>query len=351
MPVTMRDVARRAGVSVKTVSNVVNGYPFIRESTRDRVLEAIDVLGYQLNLRARNLRSGRTGIIALAVPELSLPYFAELADAVINAAEKHGLTVLIEQTNAVRERELTALSSARAHLVDGLLFSPLALGPADASQLGSTAVPTVLLGERIFHGPVDHVVIDNVNGSRAATEHLISTGRRRIAVIGTHPGEEVGTAAIRYDAYAAAMRAAGLRPLRSLAAPAGLWHRDTGAAAMMRLLRSGRRIDAVFALNDTLALGALRVLVRSGVRVPDDVALVGFDDIEEARYSTPTLTSVNPGRGEIARTAVDLLVERMAGGAGAQEEIVAPYRLNVRESTLGESTPASLGPDPTAAGF
>jgi DNA-binding LacI/PurR family transcriptional regulator len=334
MAVTMRDVARRAGVSAKTVSNVVNGYPYIRAATRDRVLEAIDALGYQMNINARNLRSGRTGIVALAVPELSLPYFAELADAVIRAAEKHGLTVLIEQTSAVRERELAVLSSARAHLVDGLLFSPLALGPGDAAQL-NTALPTVLLGERIFHGPVDHVVIDNVNGSRAATEHLISTGRRRIAVVGTHPGEEVGTAAIRYNAYLAALRDAGIRPLRSLAAPAGLWHRDTGAEAMTRLLRSRTRFDAVFALNDTLALGALRVLVRYGVRVPDDIAVVGFDDIEEARYSNPSLTSVNPCRNDIASAAVDLLIARMEGAASTQEEVVAPYRLNVRESTVG----------------
>jgi DNA-binding LacI/PurR family transcriptional regulator len=334
MPVTMRDVARRAGVSVKTVSNVVNGYPYIRESTRSKVLEALDALGYQMNISARNLRSGRTGIIALAVPELSLPYFAELADAVIRAAEEHGLTVLIEQTNAVRDRELTVLSTARAHLVDGLLFSPLALGPADAGHL-HTPIPTVLLGERIFHGPVDHVVIDNVNGSRAATEHLIATGRRRIAVIGTHPGEELGTATIRYDAYLSAMRDAGMRPLKTLAAPAGLWHRDTGAAAMTRLLHSGTRLDAVFALNDTLALGALRVLVRHGVRVPDDVAIAGFDDIEEARYSTPTLTSVDPGREQIARMAVDLLVERMSGSGTEHKEVVAPYRLRVRESTTG----------------
>jgi DNA-binding LacI/PurR family transcriptional regulator len=334
MPVTMRDVARRAGVSAKTVSNVVNSYPFISETTRNKVLEAIDALGYQMNINARNLRSGRTGIIALAVPELSLPYFAELADAVINAAAKHGLTVLIEQTNAVREQELTVLSSARAHLVDGLLFSPLALGPDDAAQL-NTAFPTVLLGERIFRSPVDHVVIDNVNGSRAATEHLISAGRRRIAVIGVHPGEEVGTAAIRYNAHTAAMRDAGIRSLRSLAAPAGLWHRDTGAEAMTRLLKSKTKFDAVFALNDTLALGALRVLFRHGVRVPDDVAVVGFDDIEEARYSIPTLTSVNPCRVDIARTAVDLLTARMAGDSSSREEIVAPFRLNVRESTTG----------------
>ncbi|WP_112237702.1 LacI family DNA-binding transcriptional regulator [Kribbella monticola] len=334
MAVTMRDVARHAGVSPKTVSNVLSGYPYIREATRSKVLESVDALGYQLNVLARNLRSGRTGIIGLAVPELSLPYFAELADAVIEAADQRGLTVMIEQTGARRERELTVLSSERGKLVDGLLFSPLALGPEDVDQL-RTSTPVVLLGERIFHGPVDHVVIDNVAGTQAAVEHLIASGRRRIAVIGTHPGEAVGTAAIRYGAYLSTLAAAGIRPVKKLAVPAGLWHRSNGAAAMEQLLSTGSKFDAVLCLNDTLALGALRVLTRHGLRVPDDVAVVGFDDIDEAQYSTPTLTSIDPGRTEIAAAAVDLLVARMSGDTSAYREIVAQYALNVRESTAG----------------
>jgi DNA-binding LacI/PurR family transcriptional regulator len=305
----MRDVATHAGVSPKTVSNVMNGYPYIREATRVKVLASIDALGYQMNISARNLKSGRTGIIGLAVPELSLPYFAELADAVINAAEEHGLTVMIEQTGAVRERELTALARPRGHLVDGLLFSPLGLGPDDVEQL-RTPTPMVLLGERIFHGPVDHVMIDNVTGTRAAVQHLLELGRRRIAVIGTHPGEVVGP-----------------------------WHRSTGAEAMEQLLASGAKFDAVLGLNDTLALGAIRVLARHGIRIPDDVAVAGFDDIDEASYSTPTLTTVDPGRGQIARTAVELLVERMGGDDSEHREIVAPYELHVRESTAGASVP------------
>src|SRR5919109_702630 len=172
MAVTMRDVARHAGVSPKTVSNVMNGYPYIREATRTKVLASIDALGYQMNISARNLKSGRTGIIGLAVPELSLPYFAELAEAVLEAATEHGLTVLIEQTGADRDHELTVLSAARGLLVDGLLFSPLALGPDDAEFL-RTSTPMVLLGERIFHGPVDHVMIDNVTGTQAAVRHLL----------------------------------------------------------------------------------------------------------------------------------------------------------------------------------
>ncbi|MFC5264944.1 LacI family DNA-binding transcriptional regulator [Kribbella qitaiheensis] len=334
MAVTMRDVALHAGVSPKTVSNVMNGYPYIREATRLKVLASIDALGYQMNLSARNLKSGRTGIIGLAVPELSLPYFAELADAVIDAAEEHGLTVMIEQTGADRQRELAALARPRGHLVDGLLFSPLGLGHDDAEHL-RVSTPMVLLGERIFHGPVDHVMIDNVTGTRAAVQHLIELGRRRIAVIGTHPGEVVGTAVIRYDAAASAMTEAGLEPLPQLAVPAGPWHRADGAAAMENLLATGEKFDAVLGLNDTLALGAIRVLAKHGIRIPDDVAVVGFDDIDEAQYSTPTLTTVDPGRAQIATTAVELLVDRMNGDDSDHREIVAPYELHRRESTLG----------------
>jgi DNA-binding LacI/PurR family transcriptional regulator len=334
MAVTMRDVARAAGVSPKTVSNVMNGYPYIREETRTRVLAAIESLGYRMNISARNLKSGRTGIIGLAVPELSLPYFGELADQVIVAADEHGLTVMIEQTGADRDRELTVLSRPRGHLVDGLLYSPLGLGQEDIGQLKSNT-PMVLLGERIFHSPVDHVMIDNIPATKAAVEHLLAIGRRRIAVLGTHPGEKVGTAAIRYDAYAEALTEHGLPVPAELAFTAGRWHRSTGAEATEQLLASGLKFDAILALNDTLALGALRVLSQHGIRVPDDVAVAGFDNIDEASYSTPSLTTVDPGRAQIARTAVELLVQRMAGDDSEHQEIAAPYALHTRESTLG----------------
>ncbi|TDW98187.1 LacI family DNA-binding transcriptional regulator [Kribbella sp. VKM Ac-2566] len=334
MAVTMRDVARKAGVSPKTVSNVMNGYPYIREETRTKVLAAIDALGYRMNLSARHLKSGRTGVIGLAVPELSLPYFGELADQVIEAADEHGLTVMIEQTGADRDRELTVLHRPRGHLVDGLLYSPLGLGQDDIDQL-KVNTPMVLLGERIFHSPVDHVMIDNVPATKAVVEHLLTLGRRRIAVLGVHPGEKVGTAAIRYGAYAETLAANGLPVPEELAFPAGRWHRSTGAEATERLLASGLQFDALLGLNDTLALGALRVLAQHGIRVPDDVAVAGFDNIDEASYSTPSLTTVDPGRTEIAKKAVDLLVRRMAGDDSDHEEIAARYELHTRESTLG----------------
>ncbi|GIG30725.1 LacI family DNA-binding transcriptional regulator [Cellulomonas marina] len=330
----MSDVAERAGVSIKTVSNVINGYPYIRAETRERVETAIGALGYQVNLTARNLRQGRTGMIGLAVPELSLPYFAELADSVIQAAERVGLTVLIEQTGAVRERELAVLAGSRRAMTDGLLFSPLAILRDDLEPLLG-AHPVVLLGERIFDASADHVTMANVEAAEAATAHLLGRGRRRVAAVGAHSGEVVGSAALRLQGWERAVRAAGLEPDPALVAEAGLWHRATGADAMRRLLDEGVEVDGVFAMNDALALGVLHVLHERRIRVPEDVAVIGFDDIDESAYVAPTLSTIAPGREQIARTAVDLLAQRIEHGpaAGPFRRVVADFTVVERESS------------------
>lgn len=335
MAVTLHDVAMLAGVSIKTVSNVVNDYEHIRPSTREKVLAAITELGYKPNISARSLRSGRTGVIGLALPELSLSYFAELADAVIRAAERHKLVVLIEQTGGGdRDREIAMLSSPRLQLTDGLIFSPLGMSSEDAGLL-NVPYPLVLLGERIFGGPTDHVTMKNVEAAKAATAHLIERGRRRIAVIGAHEGELVGSAALRLHGYREALADAGLPYDESLVRYVGEWHRLDGAQAMHQLLDSGVEFDAVFGLNDTLALGAVRVLQESGRRIPQDVAVIGFDGLDETKYSLPTLSTVDPGRDEIADTAVRVLAERIAN----RDEQVPPreyltdFSIVEREST------------------
>ncbi len=349
MPVTMHDVAARASVSVKTVSNVINDYPFIRDTTKARVLAAIDELGYQVNLSARSLRTGRTGIIGLAVPYLSLPYFAQLADAVMHVADARGLTVLIEQTDGSRERELEVLHGARRKMTDGLIFSPLALGNEDAGEF-DVDYPLVLLGERVFGGPVDHITMQNVEGARAATEHLIDLGCRRIAAVGAHLGEVVGSAGLRLQGYAEALAARGIPYDSTLVATAGRWYRSDGAAAMDALLSSGVEMDGAVCFNDTLALGAIYSLQMRGVRVPQDVAVIGFDDIEEGRYSLPPLTTVSPGRDVIARDAVDLLVTRLDAGSRdrAPVERQVPFTIVVRGSTPqadpGATSPGAPGP-------
>ncbi len=334
MAATLHDVAQLAGVSIKTVSNVVNNFAHIRPETRRRVQAAIDELGYQPNLSARSLRSGRSGVIGLVLPELSLSYFAELADAVIARAAAHDLVVLVEQTGADRDREIAVLTSPRMRLTDGLIFSPLGMGQDDAAHL-EVDYPMVLLGERIFDGPVDHVTMRNVEAARAATEFLIASGRRRIAVIGAHENEVLGSAALRLQGYTEALAAAGIPFDPALVTFTTLWHRANGAASMRALIESGTGFDAVFGLNDALTLGALRVLQEHGLRVPDDVAVIGFDNIDEAQYTVPSLTTIDPGREQIAQRAVELLVQRMAAGAGRPahpEQVLVDFDVVVRES-------------------
>jgi DNA-binding LacI/PurR family transcriptional regulator len=335
MAATLHDVARVAGVSFKTVSNVINNHPHVRDTTRAKVEQAIQELGYRPNLTARSLRSGHTGAITLALPQLKLPYFAELADAVIEAAAKRGLVVLIEQTGADRSRELEVMASPRLKMSDGLIFSPLALGQEDAGLIKAD-VPIVLLGERIFGSASDHVTMQNVTAARAATEHLLDIGRKRIAVVGAHEGEVIGSAGLRLRGYLEALEARGIPYDDGIVAYVVDWHRSNGAAAMHDLLDRGADFDAVFGLNDTLAQGAVRVLQEAGYRVPDDVAVIGFDDLDETRYSLPTLSTVDPGRTEIAETAIRMLMERIKDPDGTPpREIETAFQVLPRESTVG----------------
>lgn len=341
MAATLHDVARIAGVSIKTVSNVVNGYPHVRDATRERVLSAIAEVDYQPNLSARGLRSGKTGVIGLAVPELRQNYFAELADAIIRAAERHNVAVVIDQTGPTREGEMAVLAGKKLRFTDGILFSPERLGQEDVELL-RVDFPLVLLGERMFNGPTDHVTMNNIECARAATQHLLDMGRRRIAVIGAHPRtDDVRSANLRMRGYREAIAAAGIEYDESLVRAAAPWHRENGAAAMRSLLDDGVDFDGVFTFNDTLGLGALRALGEAGVRVPQDVALVGFDNIDETRFAVPSMSSVDPGREQIAQAAVDLLLERIRekGEPRPPQQILADFHVVAREST-GHAQPS-----------
>jgi DNA-binding LacI/PurR family transcriptional regulator len=334
--VRLEDVARLAGVSNKTVSNVVHSHPNVRVETRRRVQNAIDELGYRPNLSARGLRSGRTGVIELSVPELRQSYFAELADEVIRAAATRNLGVLVEQTGGDRQREMDVVARRRPFLTDGLLFAPERLGPEDKHLLTADH-PCVLLGERIFGGPTDHVTMHNTSAARAAVQHLLDLGRRRIAVLGAHPDGRVQLRAadLRVDGYRQALEEAGIPHDPDLERVAAPWFHWNGAEATRELLRSGVRFDGLFCFTDSLALGAMRELAAAGVRVPDDVAVIGFDNIDESRFSVPSLTTVDAGRAEIARIAVDLLVEQIEGKGPPRppQTVKAPFRIIAREST------------------
>ncbi len=328
------DVAALAGVSQRTVSNVVRGYVHVRPETRARVQRAIDELGYRPNPSARSLRNSRTGIIGLAVPEIAAPYFAELADHVQRIAALHGLTLLMEQTGADRERELAALAGFRTHVIDGLIFSPMEITLEDLQRQDFT-MPTVLLGEQIRHGGCPMVAIDNQAAARDATRHLLDSGRRRIAAIGANPGlNHVGAAIDRLEGYRRAHAEAGHKAIQKLVVPTDGWGRATGYAAVAALIRSGTRFDALFCMNDVVAVGAVRALLEAGLRVPDDVSVVGWDDIEEVAFTMPPLTSVSPDKAAIAQAAVTQLIAQIGGSPRADKRVTCGYELVVRASSM-----------------
>ncbi|MFZ3572811.1 LacI family DNA-binding transcriptional regulator [Streptomyces sp. BH097] len=330
---TLRDVARRAGVSIRTVSNVVNASVPVSDELRTRVEVALEELDYRPNLVARNLRHGRTGMLALVVPELDVPYFAELAREIITAARAHGYVVMLDQTDGDGERERALLGrESRATMFDGLLLSPLSISE-DELQTRSNRVPLVLLGEHIFNGSFHHVAIDNITAAREATAHLAATGCRRIAAIGDQPYSTGETAQLRTLGYRQALERAGLPVDEDLIVSTPHFHRKFGAQAMRQLLALPEPPDAVFCYNDLLAIGAMHVLAERGVRVPEDIAVVGVDGIQEGEYSSPTLTTIAPDKGALARTAVGTLVAVIEGTAPPPADAKAPYRLVVRGST------------------
>lgn len=329
---SLKDVAERAGVSVRTVSNVVNDFPLVAPGTRARVQRAIDELQYRPNAAARSLRGGRSGLIGLVVPEIASPYFGELAALLTRGAEARSWTLLVDQSDGDADRERRLFEGVRGQVVDGLIISPWALAPADLLPLAGRP-PLVLLGER--DGAFDHVAIDDVTAATEATRHLIGLGRARVAAIGLQPHLANGTAAHRLAGYRAALAEAGLPADPALEVPVRALHRADGAAALDGLRAAGVAFDAVFCFNDQLALGAIRAALRAGLRVPGDLAVAGVDDIEDGRYATPSLTTVAPDKEAIARLALQCLAERLtpAGADRPARRITVPHRLEIREST------------------
>ncbi|TDD67206.1 LacI family transcriptional regulator [Jiangella aurantiaca] len=331
MGTRLKDVADLAGVSFKTVSNVINNHPNVTEKTREKVLKAIAELRYRPNVSARSLRHGRSGFVALAVPELVSPYFAALASEIGAVAKRQHLMVLIEETFGEVEQERVVLEGLDTRLIDGVIFSPMGMTTAEVAAR-SDAARMVLLGERGHPAGFDHIAIDNVRAAREVTTHLIALGRRHIAAIGA---QRAGTGGLRARGYRAALRDAGLPVDRRLVVSDLDFDRASGAQAMAGLLDSGRPVDAVFCFNDLMALGALRTLHERGLRVPGDVAVAGFDDIEDGRYSTPSLTTVSPDVPFLAAEAVRLVVRRLADPDAKAERIDVPFTLEIRESTAG----------------
>ena len=325
----MKDVAVHAGVSTRTVSNVVNDFVHVSPQMRELVQRSLDALGYQMDYVARGLRSGRTGFVALVVPNLSEPYFAELAEAVIRAAQRKHLIVLIEATGGDPDVELSIMRGALATVADGVLLSSVSV-----TIQGAPDGPVVMLGEHAASPELPHVGIDNVAAARMVVEHLLEQGYRHIAALGV---QDTDTARQRYEGYRLALQAAGRKAAKALETPDHTWSPQAGYEAVLQMLkRRTRRPDAIFAFNDSLAIGALRGLQDHHISVPGDIAVAGIDNTTHAAFTSPPLTTIAPDLDELAHQALDLLNDQLAGRSTRHHQVGptrTSFRLIVRAST------------------
>lgn len=336
--VRLQDVAEHAGVSTKTVSNVVNDYTHVTPEMRARVQASIAELGYRPNATARRLATGRTGTLALAVSDVSIPYFAELARTVARQAAARGYRLLLEQTGDTIEAERSMLLGRESGLVDGLIFQPSRLETAELARYTLQA-PMVLLGENAAPDSVDNVMIDNVRAARRVTDHLVGLGCRRIGFVGHEAGGVSETSRQRLEGMRAALHDAGLDAFPGLEIPTSAIGAAQAEQAVGAALDAGIEVDGFFCRDDLSALGTLRALRVRGIAVPERVAVVGWDDVAWAPFVEPTLTSVRPNTERLAQMALDLLEERIAGESGPGRHLIVEHSLVVRESAPASRVP------------
>lgn len=331
--VGVKEVASLAGVSWKTVSNVVNDRPHVRPAMREKVLAAIAELGYRPNLAGRQLRQGSSMTILLAVPEIASPYFAKLAECVITSAESRGYSVLIEVYGEESARERRVLGGDRNGLIDGIIYSPHIVDH-EAVKSRNDPTPMVLLGERIIDSGLPHIAIDNNRSARELVSHLAARGRTRLAFLGERPGVGESAASLRLTGFQDGLRVNGLPFDQRLVMGVQRYSRSEGEEGALRLLNSGVPFDAVVCGSDILSVGALRAFRRRGIRVPEDVSIVGWDDIPEANYGTPSLTSIAPDIAGLAEASVGQLLSLIDGRELEEVEMEIGYSLQVRESSF-----------------
>ncbi|MFS0853822.1 LacI family DNA-binding transcriptional regulator [Microbacterium sp. 179-I 3D4 NHS] len=332
MPASVKDVAALAGVSSSTVSNYLNHPHVLREASRERVRAAIEQLGYVPNESARQLRAGSSKTLALILLDAWLPYFHELSRGVEDVAREGGWSLFFSNSNRDDAQERRNLDMFEAHRVQGLIIYPLGDVVPRLEQLADRGIRSVVVGPIRDSHKVASVLFDDVGGGRLAGEHLLSLGRRRVLFLGSD------TVSQSNDRLAGLRQAAdGTDAVVDVVTVAALTTEEgLTAGADIVALPPNERPDAIFAANDMVALGVLTQLLRHGIRVPDDIALVGFDDVAQAHQSVVPLTSIRQPGYEIGRAAGAVLLQQLAD-PGAPPPAMTPFaaELVVRESTAG----------------
>jgi DNA-binding LacI/PurR family transcriptional regulator len=336
---TIYDVARLAGVSTATVSRALNGTGQIAPATRAAIEDAVVQLGYRPNTIARSLVTKSTETIAFLLPDITNPFYAALVSGIQQVALRRGHTMLLCTTDGDPEQEEQYLSLLRAKQVDGALVDGLVLPPERIARFVEEGFPIVCLDRDVDSAAVPLVQVDNRLGARMATEHLLSLGHTRIAHVAG--AEELGISAERIAGYQEALAAADVAADARLVLSGGFTE-EGGHEATRSLFESGVGFTAVFAANDLSAIGSVNAVAERGLRVPDDVSVIGFDDLRLSAFTSPPLTTIHQPAVEIAERATEILIDLTHGGTVGELRHLLEPRLVVRASTAppGGSTPA-----------
>jgi DNA-binding LacI/PurR family transcriptional regulator len=331
--ITINDVAERAQVSRSTVSRVLNNQRYVAPDVRDRVLDAMNSLGYQPNRAARRLRANQSDLLGLIIPDIQNALFLSLVRAVEDLAYAHQMNVILCNTDDNPEKQKTYLSVMQAQQAAGLIVVPThAKDAAMLAPVRDAGIPIVLVDREIHGLEADTVIVDNVRGAHMAISHLIALKYQRIAILAgpqsLTPGRE------RLQGYNNALYEAGLEPDRDLV-KIGTFKVESGRDLTHELMDSPNPPDAIFASNNLMALGCLRALHERRVRIPDDVALVGFDDMPWAEDLNPPLTAVAQPSYELGNQALELLIKRMRNPDAPYRKVILQPRLIVRKSCGG----------------
>ena len=336
---TIREIARAAGVSIATVSRVINGRPDVSPQTREAVLRVVREHGFSTNRNARALSGGRTGLVGVTLPILEAAYFAVIVSGTAEALYEHDMRIVLCPTLHQHEREVTLLDRLMHGTTDGAVLMLPEESNAELRALQETGYPFVVVDPRVrLDQGIPAVSASNASGARAAVEHLLSLGHRRIgAILG--PPDWMATTE-RLNGYRSALAAAGVLP-----APDHVVESDfsieSGEAAAASLLDLPERPTAIFGFNDNVSIGVLRAAEARGLTVPDDLSVVGFDDSEQSGLVTPALTTVRQPLAEMGRMAVSLLLRLLDRQRVEAMNIELATRLVVRESTAAPVTAAA----------
>ena len=336
----MRHIADLARVSMGTVSHVINGSAAVREPLKRRVLEAIRQLGYQPSQLARALRRNQTSMIGMIVPDITNPFFTAMVRGSEDVSYQNSYRLLLCNTDNDPSKEIAYLKELRSYRIAGLILIPSASSQFETMQDLEGSGPVVCLDRRPASWEGDTITVDNAGGAFAAAEHLIALGHRSIAIITGNM--QLTNAVGRVEGFRAALRKARIE-IEPEYIQEGRFDRLSGYEKMRVLLRLRPRPTAVFASNDLIALGALAAVRESGLRCPEDISLVGFDDLEFSELVHPALTTVSQPGYQMGAKGASLLLRRLRGGAEAPQHVVLPTELKVRDSVAAVA-PAARKP-------